>query len=641
MADNENFEFVNKESRQQAEEYNDALQRSSDASRNLTSRLTGVLEKMSNTSDEAYRFLDALQGINDLTKEQAGLQEKVFKGQVTGDQAQKVADAAKAKTDALQKEYNDGLKGSKKLSKADKKRLEEKISSAKQFSDVTQKAANAAKLGDSSKSVQAADKISKLFQVMGKGKAAKNSKLLAQNLRGSAAQGASLMGKLKGLTKVLGKGGPAGFFFMVMTSIVKTMLSVNKEITALSKGLGISADESREVRRNLLRMSQVSGDIAVNFKTITKTFGELNAAFGTASMAFKTELLTTATAFRERMGLSAQATAELVRLTNIQGGELKQNTIEAIGSIKAVEKERQVRFDIKGILEETAKTSSLIKAQLGGSLSLLTESITKARSFGMELGQVAAAGKNLLNFEQSISNELEAELLTGKQINLERARLFALTNDYVRLSEELNREAGGLYEFSKLNSIQQESFAKSLGMSSEVLSEILLKNENLNALMEKARMEGDAMTLQNLQRLSAQQKFNYAIERLKDVLVGVVAYLESTGILDYLASFGEGLVNEGGKMVYKDPGTVGGGGGGPQGGNFQYFETPSLTPGNPNYVNQTGNTPQMYEINYEKMANANVLAFQNTPIVATMGRFENTSAINYNTHNLSLNNLEA
>ena len=55
----------------------------------------------------------------------------------------------------------------------------------------------------------------------------------------------------------------------------------------------------------------------------------------------------------------------------------------------------------------------------------------------MELEDVASAGKSLLNFEQSIEAELQAELLTGRQLNLERARLAALTGDYVTLTEEI------------------------------------------------------------------------------------------------------------------------------------------------------------------------------------------------------------
>ena len=82
-------------------------------------------------------------------------------------------------------------------------------------------------------------------------------------------------------------------------------------------------------------------------------------------------------------------------------------------------------------------------------------------SFGMELKEVAAAGKQLLDFEQSISAELEAELLTGKQLNLEKARLAALTGDYESLTEEINANVGDFSEFSKLNVLQQELLAKS------------------------------------------------------------------------------------------------------------------------------------------------------------------------------------
>ncbi len=39
-------------------------------------------------------------------------------------------------------------------------------------------------------------------------------------------------------------------------------------------------------------------------------------------------------------------------------------------------------------------------------------------------------GESLLNFETSIENELKAELITGKQLNLERARAAALTGDF-------------------------------------------------------------------------------------------------------------------------------------------------------------------------------------------------------------------
>ena len=99
----------------------------------------------------------------------------------------------------------------------------------------------------------------------------------------------------------------------------------------------------------------------------------------------------------------------------------------------------------------------------------------------MELQEVAAAGRSLLNFEESISNELNAELLLGKQINLERARLAALTGDYEELTREINKNIGDFGDFTQMNVLQQESLAKAVGMQADQLADILFKQETNNS----------------------------------------------------------------------------------------------------------------------------------------------------------------
>ena len=51
---------------------------------------------------------------------------------------------------------------------------------------------------------------------------------------------------------------------------------------------------------------------------------------------------------------------------------------------------------------------------------------------------LASISSNLLNFQSSIEAELTAELFIGKQLNLERARYFALTNNITGLMDEIN-----------------------------------------------------------------------------------------------------------------------------------------------------------------------------------------------------------
>ena len=112
----------------------------------------------------------------------------------------------------------------------------------------------------------------------------------------------------------------------------------------------------------------------------------------------------------------------------------------------------------------------------------LAEAAVQAKALGVDLSKVDQIAGSLLNFEDSISAELEAELLTGKQINLETARLAALNGDLATVAEEINKQIGGSAEFSKMNRIQQEAFAKSVGMSREELANSLVEQEALAAI---------------------------------------------------------------------------------------------------------------------------------------------------------------
>jgi hypothetical protein len=100
----------------------------------------------------------------------------------------------------------------------------------------------------------------------------------------------------------------------------------------------------------------------------------------------------------------------------------------------------------------------------------------------MSLQQAQNVARGLLNFEDSITNELEAELLTGKNLNLEKARYLALQGDSAGAAEEIARQVGGLSEFTKLNVIQQEALAKAAGMGVDEFTDTLRKKQEINKL---------------------------------------------------------------------------------------------------------------------------------------------------------------
>ena len=332
------------------------------------------------------------------------------------------------------------------------------------------------------------------------------------------------------------KANPMIMIASAVIGLMKMLLSVNNEITEIGRGLGISANEARDVRANFAAIQGASSNILNTTAEIAKAQGTLNAALGTSATMISGKILDGMATLQNRMGLSAEAATSFAQSAMLSGKSVKELTVDAVGSALAVEKERGTRLDIKGILKETGTITGQIRAQLGGSVEAIASAVAKAKSLGMELKGVAAAGKQLLNFEQSISAELEAELLTGKQLNLEKARLAALTGDQNTLAEELSKNAGNFYEFSQLNTLQQDALAKAVGMEADQLSDILMKKENIADLTERARREGKEELLDNLQKLSVQEQFNAAIEKLKTAVINFVAKLESEGsfLFDFL-----------------------------------------------------------------------------------------------------------
>ena len=84
---------------------------------------------------------------------------------------------------------------------------------------------------------------------------------------------------------------------------------------------------------------------------------------------------------------------------------------------------------LKKIQEGIGKISNANALSAKNNTKELTNQVFQAKLLGLEQSKVNDIAGGLLDFESSIQSEMEAELLTGKQLNLEKARTAALNND--------------------------------------------------------------------------------------------------------------------------------------------------------------------------------------------------------------------
>lgn len=267
----------------------------------------------------------------------------------------------------------------------------------------------------------------------------------------------------------------------IFVNIGKAVQQVDKQTGKFAKDMNMTYEESLQVGREMYYIANLSGDVALTQGKLLETQRAIGVALGTNARLNEQDLKTI-TKLREQAGIANETSAEYLKLSTLTGNTVEGITGEFFAQAKITATNKGVVLNEKQLYTEIAKSSAIIKLNVGLTGTGLATAAANAKALGISLEKTEQIAGNITQFETSIQSELEAELLTGKQINLEQARYYALTNNTVGLQEELAEQIGTLAEYQGMNRIAQEGFAKSMGLTREEMAQSLLEAEALKGL---------------------------------------------------------------------------------------------------------------------------------------------------------------
>ncbi len=247
---------------------------------------------------------------------------------------------------------------------------------------------------------------------------------------------------------------------------------------ALAKGLNITNGEAMQLSKSFSQASFGSDRLFVSSKGLTETLVAINSELGTTVQLSSEELLTF-TKLRETAGLTNEELMGIQKLSLANGESFDKNADSILNQVSALNRASGIYLNEKEVLKDISKLSAATTLSLGKNPTALAEAVATAKSLGIEMSKLEGVADSLLDFESSITAELEAELLLGKDLNLEKARQAALNNDLATLAREIADQAGSAAEFGEMNRIQQEAIAKYVGMNREDLAQTLFVQEQL------------------------------------------------------------------------------------------------------------------------------------------------------------------
>jgi hypothetical protein len=337
----------------------------------------------------------------------------------------------------------------------------------------------------------------------------------------------------KGVSKALADQVKSAFSFekIMASGIVKAVLAVDTQVTNLSRSLGVSYSSAKGIRNEMESFAFSANDGFTTVAKLAKAQADLTEQLGIA-VNFGNEETQQFAKLTELVGLSAGEAGKLATFSAAAGVSTSDYVKDVRAAGFAAQQANKIHISDKQLLQSISSLSAGILVKFQGNPKALAEAVVQSKKLGLSLDQVDKTGESLLNWESSIENELKAELITGKQLNLEKARAAALTGDQATLMQEVASQAGSLAEFQDMNVIAQRSLAEAFGMSKDEMAEMLMKQEAINKYGSAAEelnaqqlkdFKESGLSLEDYLKKQAEQvdiqtKFNTAMERLQEIL---------------------------------------------------------------------------------------------------------------------------
>jgi hypothetical protein len=373
-----------------------------------------------------------------------------------------------------------------------------------------------------------------------------------------------ISGLTTGLSSMVGKipmiGGLLSGVVDAFSAVADLAIGINDNIIKAGRNLNLSVNQAIALNRHFQDVSRANGDVFVTSKKLLETQVELGKQLEINNI-LSDEELSTSIKLKDLAGIEADTTAKIVENSKISGKTSEGLVKSVFAQVTGLQKLTGISFNYKNILKE----ANALGGYLGLSFSKYPEKISKAvvttKALGLNLKEVDSLASSFLDFESSITKQFEAQLLTGKDINLQTARQLFLNNDLAGAAAEINKQVGSSSEFLGMNRIAAESLAESFGMSRDSLAEMLKKQEFLSRLgakdtdnaREQLRLGLEKYhnqkalsaaigeeAYQNLLNASSQEKIAAFIDKIKNTMVD---FIERSGLLDKMTKFIDGLSN--------------------------------------------------------------------------------------------------
>lgn len=137
------------------------------------------------------------------------------------------------------------------------------------------------------------------------------------------------------------------------------------------------------------------------------------------------------------------------------------------------------------VIKDVAAITTGVKLLFKGNTAELIKQVAEARKLGTTLDSAAKSAEALLDFENSVANELKTSALLGKNVNFNESRRLFFSGKILEGEKALIRELENIGDLNELNYFQRKAIAQLTGKDFSELQKIQAQKKQQLSLDSK------------------------------------------------------------------------------------------------------------------------------------------------------------
>jgi len=244
----------------------------------------------------------------------------------------------------------------------------------------------------------------------------------------------------------------------------------NELTNSTSQNLGVGVQEAMKMNKEFADLASASDGLMV-VADIVEVQKELSDAIGDSTIA-TAEMAASATKMSKALKISSGEAAMIYKqfaLTDGLTGQVVEDTL-----ILAKNLADASGVKLSTVMKDVASSGKQFQNYFGKSTKDMLKAAIAARKMGFELNDMVDMSKNLLDVEGRIEKQMKFNMLTGKNINLDKATSLMLAGDEAAAMEEIKNQVG---DTSELGILERQALDEMLGGKLMEMEQATIKAE--------------------------------------------------------------------------------------------------------------------------------------------------------------------